>query len=170
MSPLSSPWKQTPFDSHCCTKEKETPSSGSCPPHLYETWHFQSSTSCAKHEHSIPQPVKGYSPYIFISSWAHCFQVTAAKGKGQVAAVSKKLPASLFRLELPLNVSSHLLPNAGVSVCFSLLLCGCLTDSVAGAARHGLMLSMPGDSLVSEVSVLAGLTQPFIFWQQIEIK
>lgn len=76
-----------------------------------------------------------------------------------------------FALELPLNISSRLLLCPGSKHLFSSVsLWVSDRHSVACAARHGLMLSVAGDSLESEVSVLEGLTQLSILWQQIETK
>lgn len=117
----------------------------------------------------IPSPMQAG---LTASKW----QQPREKAKWQQAP---NLPASLFRLpskfffalELPLNISSHLLLHPGSKYLFSpVSLWVSDRHSVACAARHGLMLSVAGDSLVPEVSVLAGLTQPFILWQQIEIK
>ena len=135
-----------------------------------------------------PRPTNGYHPYISIyvcpcgpspaQAGLTAFKWQQPRKKAEWQQPSN-LPASLFRLasefffafEFPLNISSHLLLHPGSKYLFSPV-SRWVSDrhAAARAARQGLVLPVAGDSLVSEVSVLAGLTQPLILWQQIEIK
>lgn len=94
---------------------------------------------------------------------------TGQRPRGELSG--SRLPASLFRLpsefsfslELPLNLFSHLLGQRGSQRLFSPV-----SLWVSDRQTLGGVPRAAGDSLPSEVSGLAGLTQPSSFGRRLE--